>query len=174
MWTYKIKLINLTWMFMWLRNQVSPVTHKKRIFTYIWHTLKSRHVWTQEIRHMLFTGHKLAENPPVIGGAPTIVILSVCLVISSCSTVQAHLPENTERKPANQTGSQLGRKRSSEGVRGCLEWFMHCSRMLNEFRVHYYYRNWLNGHCLLFSDTYLDSLNDNNKNAVFLHHIIMT
>ena len=102
--------------------------------------------------------------------------------ISSCSTVQVHLPENTERKPASQTGSQLDRKRSSKGERGCLGWFMLCSRMLNEFRVHCYYSNWLNGHCLHFSDTYLllilflflEFLNGNSQNAVLLPHIIVT
>lgn len=49
----------------------------------------------------------------------------------------------------SQRASQLDRKRSSKGVRGCSGWFMPCSGMLNEFRVQFCYGNWLNGHCLL-------------------------
>lgn len=73
--------------------------------------------------------------------------------ISSCSTVcfcTSHLPENIERNAASQPDSQLDRKRSSKGVRGCAGWFMPRSGMLNEFRVHCCYGNCLNGHCLIY------------------------
>lgn len=72
--------------------------------------------------------------------------------ISLYSTVWApHICQKTlrENQPACQTNRQLDRKRSSKGLRGCLGWFMPCSGMLNEFRVHCCYGNWLNGYCSL-------------------------
>lgn len=85
--------------------------------------------------------------------------------ISSFSTVfsTAHLPENAERKLASQTDSQLDRKWSSKGVRGCLGWFMPSSGMLNELRVHVWEPT--EQTVLTFLVTFSYSLNGNSQNG---------
>lgn len=72
--------------------------------------------------------------------------------IGFCSTVWVpHICQRTlrENQTDRQTDSQLDRKWSSKGVRGCSRWFMLCSGMLNEFRILCCYGNCLNGRCLL-------------------------
>lgn len=141
-----------------------------------WHTLTSRHACmdTQKKKHMLFSSYKLAGSTVCAGLHCSVTCdcmrtgcsdpVSRPGFISSCSTVlsTSHC-QKTLRE--NQTDSQLDRKRSSKGVRGCWGWFMPWSGMLNEFRVHCCYGNWLNGHCFAFSVTYSYSLNGNSQNV---------
>lgn len=94
--------------------------------------------------------HHFAVAWPVIELELAVVILSVGLDLSASAPLFEHLifARKHWEKPS-QTDSQLDRKQSSKEVRCCLGWFMPCSGMLNEFRVHCFYGSWLNGHCLL-------------------------